>query len=57
MPNYSIFTKTLNKDDIEVVKVLDTTKSYTQRNKTFTDIDAAKQWVIDNSTMYIVREE
>jgi hypothetical protein len=56
MVNYSIFTKDLQKDDIEVVKVLDTTKSYTQRNKTFNDLDAAKQWVIDNSTTYIIRE-
>jgi hypothetical protein len=55
--NYSIFLKDLNKDEIEVVKVLDTTRPYTQRNKNFNDVEKAKQWVMENSTTYIIREE
>jgi hypothetical protein len=55
--NYSIFLKDLNKDEIEVVKVLDTTRPYTQRNNNFNDVEKAKQLLMENSTTYIIREE
>jgi hypothetical protein len=56
MTKYRLFLKSLTKDDVEIVEVLPTDKAFTQ-SREFNSKDEAVNYVISNSSVYIIREE
>lgn len=45
----------MTKDSIEVAEGLDQTQEFMQTGKEYDDLETAKQWASDNSTVYVIR--
>ena len=55
MGKYVIFRKVMTKDNIEVSEGLDQSQEFMQTGKEYDDLEIAKQWASDNSTLYVIR--
>jgi hypothetical protein len=56
MPKFRVFMKPIDKDDIDIVKVLPLDKPFTEA-KVFDTKEQAEVYVIANTTTYIIRED
>ena len=45
----------MTKDNIEVSEGLDQSQEFMQTGKEYDDLEVAKQWASDNSTLYVIR--